>query len=133
MTPPIREQLTVRQEAAIKTARSARTLVEGLNRQISTQKNEISGLRANLADIQNRYELSQTNNTVLTGQLGALSALRRMSIPLEIIKFLLLVVCISYGVNLASSGNGLGWAIVMIGCGLYGLIVLAQHQAAKIK
>lgn len=127
----IRIALTKSQEAAIKTPRSARALVEGMNREIGYQKEEIVNLRANYADIQNKYEDMQARYHRLDKHDGILGALHKTQILTEVIKYLLSAIGTGVGINMATGGNGWGWIVVAGSAVCYILVTYVQSSSQK--
>jgi len=123
----VRVALTKSQLEAIKTPRSAKALVEGMNREIGFQKNEIEGLRANYADLQNKYETTRSENQALDKDNGILHALQGTFWLVEAVKFVISGLA-GYGVNIATTGKAWGWIEILVSTLAYGAITFIQSR-----
>jgi hypothetical protein len=129
----IRSALTANQKTALSNPTSARVMIVEMNKQSSTQQLEIENLRANLADMQNKYEKSQSKYIKSDTNFKILQSKGDIFIFLEIMKFISSVGITGYGFYLISQHNAWGWLACGAALIIYAFLLWIQKRTTIIK
>lgn len=126
---PIRSALTRSQKDAIQTPAAAKVLVESLNKETSILRQERDTLRANLVDVQNRFEglrakfnRADKNNSVLASKLD-------FYVLIEVLKFLASGGVTAFGFTVYPDNKLLGGVTVFIGINIYIGLTSFEHKS----
>ncbi len=122
--------LTPAQRRAVKNEEAARVLVESLNERTTEQNAEIQGLRANYADIQNKYEEmrekyhdADTSSKVLASKIDTLGII-------EFIKIIISGCLLAWGFLLLGQDNKAGVWPIAAAIVIYTVALLFQKSVA---
>lgn len=109
------------QEESLQSTIGSRALVSALNKENRDLKQNIVKTQNELEGWRTKYHDADKDNTVLTTKMDSF-------VGAEIAKFGLSAVGISWGVNLASSGNILGLIPIIVCSGIYLSITWWQRK-----
>lgn len=111
---------------ACESPEAARALVLGYKKEVIFYKESLVKTQNESTTWQEKYHSTHADNQVL-------NALQNTFLLTEIIKFALSAIGTGYGVNLASSGKGWGWAFIGGSGIVYALITWGQAKAKPTK